>query len=266
MPALEHDCAIAGLRLIAVPPGRVEIGYVTDAHVLDVNLNAAALEWAINGDKMRRGSVPADSFAWAPAFTDFRLRTRNHCWGLMLEFEPVHTNALVAERLDGRDLPDRFHDYRAAPRAALLGRMAIDHLRRGEPDRLLLEGLGLAILADALGVMEANAVPAPTREGLARAVDLIEARLADDLSMAELAAAVGMSPSWFAQSFRTATGEPVFAYVRRRRLDRARTMLADPRLTLSAIAHACGFADQSHMTRGFRQRWGTTPARMRRGG
>lgn len=39
---------------------------------------------------------------------EFHLRTRNHLWGLLLEFEPAHAHALVAERLDGRDLPDRF--------------------------------------------------------------------------------------------------------------------------------------------------------------
>lgn len=101
-------------------------------------------------------------------------------------------------------------------------------------------------------------------EGLRRALDLIEARLhATDLSMAELAAAAGMSLSWFAERFRTATGRTVFAYVRERRLDRARAMLANRRLSLSQIAADCGFADQSHMTRAFRQRWATTLGRLR---
>lgn len=61
VPPLEHDCAIAGLRLIAQPPGRVEVAYVTDVHILDVNLNAVASEWAAGGDRMRRSDVPADS-------------------------------------------------------------------------------------------------------------------------------------------------------------------------------------------------------------
>ena len=267
VPPLEHECAISGLRLIALPPGRVEIDHLAEVHMLDVNLNAVAHEVAAGGDRMRRERIPADSVGWVPNGCDFRLRTRNHLWGLLLEFEPDRAHALVAERLDGRALPERFVDYRHGPRAAMLARLAIDHLRGGGRDRLLLEGLGLAILGDALGVMEA-ADPSPGAGGpggIGRVLDLIEARLGENLSMVELAAAAAMSPSWFAARFRAATGRSVFAHVRERRLDRARAMLPDRRLSLGAIAAACGFADQSHMTRAFRRRWDTTPGRMRQG-
>lgn len=41
-------------------------------------------------------------------------------------------------------------------------------------------------------------------------------------------------------------------------------MLADPNLSLAQIAYECGFASQSHMTRLFQARFGTTPGRLRR--
>lgn len=257
VPTLEHECTLSGVRLMALPPGQVEIGYVAKAHMLDVNLNALIHEQAVGSNRLRPQCCPADSVSWAPVGVDFRLRANNHLWGLLLEFDAERAHELVVERLDGRSLPRDFLNYRPRPRAALFARMAIDDLRRGGEDRLFLEGLALAILGDTLSSMDAppSLGPAAPR-GIARALDLIEARLGADLSLAEIAAAAGMSPSWFAESFRAAVGEPVFAYVRRRRLDRARAMIADRRLALGAIAHACGFADQSHMTRAFRRRWG----------
>ena len=73
-----------------------------------------------------------------------------------------------------------------------------------------------------------------------------------------------MSPSWFQTAFKTATGRPVFAHVRERRLERARALLADRRLSLSQIAYACGFSSHSHMTRLFTAKYGITPTEMRK--
>ena len=74
-----------------------------------------------------------------------------------------------------------------------------------------------------------------------------------------------MSPSWFARAFRRATGAPVHAFVRERRLERARAMLVSD-MPLAEIARVCGFADQSHLTRAFRTRYGVTPGEAREGG
>ena len=47
-----------------------------------------------------------------------------------------------------------------------------------------------------------------------------------------------------------------------RRLDRARRMLTQ-HISLADAAFACGFADQSHLTRQFRRAYGVTPGRWR---
>ena len=68
--------AISSLRLIALPPGRVEIGCVTEVHIFGVNLSETRGELALGGERMRETHVPTDSVGWIPHAADFRLRAR----------------------------------------------------------------------------------------------------------------------------------------------------------------------------------------------
>lgn len=63
-----------------------------------------------------------------------------------------------------------------------------------------------------------------------------------------------------------AAGEPVAAYVRRRRLERARLELAAPsgRPDVSEVAARWHFADSSHFTRAFKNQYGETPTQFAR--
>jgi AraC family transcriptional regulator len=74
---------------------------------------------------------------------------------------------------------------------------------------------------------------------------------------------VGVHRVHLAREFRDHFGLTVGDYVRRRRLARARHLLAHTDLPLSAAAADAGFADQAHLTRAFRAAFGTTPGRFR---
>jgi AraC-like DNA-binding protein len=67
-----------------------------------------------------------------------------------------------------------------------------------------------------------------------------------------------------ARAFRADYGVSIDWYRRRRQIDRAWSLLADPERKLSDVAATSGFADQSHMTRVFVREVGETPARLRR--
>jgi transcriptional regulator GlxA family with amidase domain len=101
----------------------------------------------------------------------------------------------------------------------------------------------------------------PAWLGEARA--LLHDRYADTLSLAEVAAAVGVEPERMARGFRRAFGEPMAAYLRRIRVDAAAHLLMATNLSISRIAADVGFADQSHLTRCFTRYVGTTPGRYR---
>ncbi|WP_344526188.1 helix-turn-helix domain-containing protein [Streptomyces albiaxialis] len=97
---------------------------------------------------------------------------------------------------------------------------------------------------------------------LARAAkDLADSRLADPtLSTATLARELSVSVRTLQRAF-AAEGEPVTAYIRRQRLERARLALTAPsgRPSVSELAAHWQFADSSHFIRAFKKRYGQTP-------
>jgi AraC family transcriptional regulator len=97
-------------------------------------------------------------------------------------------------------------------------------------------------------------------------VELVRDQLGAKLSLAVMASAVGLSPQHFARLFKTTFGTTPHAFVESQRIDAAVAALRRERSTpIAAIAAACGFSSQSHMTELLRRRLGITPSAVRRG-
>jgi AraC family transcriptional regulator len=99
---------------------------------------------------------------------------------------------------------------------------------------------------------------------LSRVRALLDANLASTIHVKDLAAAARLSVSYFSHAFRSTVGEPPFAYLRRRRVERAQQLILSTEKSLAEIAGECGLADQSHLTKVFRKIVGVTPAAWRR--
>lgn len=99
---------------------------------------------------------------------------------------------------------------------------------------------------------------------LARVHDFIHDRLADTITIEELASVAGYSASRFLVLFRNATAFSPYQYVIQQRLERARELISRTDLPISAIAAECGFADQSHLIRHFKRHTGFTPSQFRK--
>jgi AraC family transcriptional regulator len=97
-----------------------------------------------------------------------------------------------------------------------------------------------------------------------RAMQYLDAHLTDDIGLAELAADVGLSPGHLAAAFRRQTGLPPHRWLMRRRVERARDLLAESRWSVTEIAHACGFASSQHLATMFKRQTGQTPSEHRR--
>jgi AraC family transcriptional regulator len=128
-------------------------------------------------------------------------------------------------------------------------------------DPFLREDLGVELIAQILRRLQGrDGAPPPW---LARIRDRIQdAPL--PVSVATLAAEVGVHRVHLARAFREHFGRSVTAHMQRIRLRHARRLLADPDRSLADVAMSAGFADQSHMTRAIRAALGTTPGRIRR--
>jgi len=99
---------------------------------------------------------------------------------------------------------------------------------------------------------------------LKRVIDFIEANLQESIGLDDLARAAGLSANHFLRVFKLATGETPYHYLRARRLERARQLLADNAMPLAELALECGFANQAHFTAAFSREVGISPGRYRR--
>jgi AraC family transcriptional regulator len=102
------------------------------------------------------------------------------------------------------------------------------------------------------------------RRRLARVLDYIEDHLEGDLSLDRLASIACFSQFHFARAFKAAIGQSPHRYVSARRLDRAKTLLAEGDKTLVDIALTLNFSGQANFTRAFRDATGQTPGQYRR--
>jgi AraC family transcriptional regulator len=99
---------------------------------------------------------------------------------------------------------------------------------------------------------------------LQRARDFINANLAGDPSISEVANVCGLSTNYFVRAFKQTTGVPPYRWLTKQRIERAKELLQDPGRQLADIAQLCGFVDQSHFTRVFSRSEGYSPGRWRR--
>ncbi|MBW4542492.1 MAG: AraC family transcriptional regulator [Myxacorys chilensis ATA2-1-KO14] len=102
-----------------------------------------------------------------------------------------------------------------------------------------------------------------TRTQLQQAIDYIQTHLNRDLSLAELASVIGISPTYFASLFKQAMGISPHQYVIQQRVERAKLMLLRTDLAIADIAVQVGFSSQSHLTQQFKRVTGLTPKQVR---
>lgn len=223
-----------------------------------------ALDGRACSDELRQGEViviPANVLHWA-------------CWNAEHDY--------ITLSLD----PEVFNRYAAQ----LIEADAIElvpHLAAPDP---LIYGLGLALKteleSDCLGgrlytdsltttlfqhllrhyCARKNSIPAYTgglpKSQLHQVIEYIHAHLEQGLTLAELAAVVRMSPNYFASLFKQSTGLTPHQYVIQCRVEEAKRLLRQGKLTIAEIANSLGFAHQSHFNHHFKRLVGVTPKRF----
>lgn len=102
-----------------------------------------------------------------------------------------------------------------------------------------------------------------SRPAVQQVTAYIEEHLADDLTLAELAAVAGLSPYHFARRFKETLRCSPHQYVVQQRVERARLLLTTTTWTVAAIAQAVGCASESHLALHFKRLTGLTPKQFR---
>ncbi len=190
---------------------------------------------------------------------------------LHLYFAPEQLGPLALRLLDREprevSLPElNFADDPAL--VATLGRLAaLDWDDTGA--RLHANELGLDVLAQVLTRHAGRAPRTGLRGGLApalrrRLAEWLVARLAEPVSVGEMAAFCSLSEAHFAHAFRASFGVAPHEWIVARRIERAAALLRARRaLPLDEVARVTGHASASHLVRRFKAARGVTPGQYR---
>jgi AraC-like DNA-binding protein len=194
------------------------------------------------------------------------------------QFDVLHLhvpNLLIAEC--ARDMPGHHAPVlcsEAVPRKDTLldwlGRALLEANRVGGSfGQTYADCISMAIVARLL----ASASDVNTRERsrgsklaqwrLKRAIDYVEARLEESVSLADVASSAGLTRMHFAAQFRAATGLRPHEYLLRRRIERAQEMLLGTGMSLVEVALSVGFQTQAHFTSVFKRYAGQPPRAWR---
>lgn len=204
--------------------------------------------------------------------------------GWLVAFDPTLPRSL------GMDLLARAPDAKGAPRPALVSSLAVRGLlrlrlgraRRRRVERLIVEmdaelrdrqwgcesaarALFALLLTELLREAREQAPKIPPLAGsLVRDVlAYLEANSLSPISLHDVAAAVGRTPSYVATAVRQETGLTVGDWLREHRMAEARRRLLETAASVEAIAGQVGYADVTSFVRGFRRAHGLTPRAWR---
>ena len=129
----------------------------------------------------------------------------------------------------------------------------------GYPARVPPPGVGVA-----LGAFDGRRRSALSRRTLRQVQEFVDANLAREIRIDDIAQAAFLSRYHLGRRYREATGESLWQYVLRCRAQRAAALIArHPESKLADIAAQCGFASYSQFIAAFRKTYGCTPGGLR---
>jgi AraC family L-rhamnose operon transcriptional activator RhaR len=115
----------------------------------------------------------------------------------------------------------------------------------------------------AQGRDDLGAPTGPTHPAVVRAMRLLEARLAHQWTLSELATALHLTPGYLVRLFKSATGLPPMAYLSRHRVETAAALLLHTDDPITQIGQAVGWSDQNYFARRFKAHYGLSASAYR---
>jgi len=169
----------------------------------------------------------------------------------------------ILETLDRRAVaPRRPAEISGLGATWLANRLYAEFSREDSASGMAAEGLILEILAE-IARSETTPDPVLIPRWLKRATEIVESRFLERLSLADIAAEVGVHYVHLSRQFHKYNRCTVGELLRKRRIQYASHLLAHSETSLAEIALICGFSDQSHLSFLFKRHMGMSPSKFR---
>ncbi|WP_353622819.1 AraC family transcriptional regulator [Aliirhizobium terrae] len=254
----------------APPAGDMSHPSVPDLVLYQDVLGGNRVSGDMGGGQFDVSSSAQSFFLSAPDFANRIMLNRSH-QVRSLSFPMAQWRDVIDEATDGGFSFERAGIYGGTLSSPLLqttfrSLWAICD-QEGAPSRLLARAAGCEILAE---LCRLGGQPIKVgRGGLApwakhRCVDMMKARLAEDISLDDLANETRLSPFHFARMFKQTVGMPPQAYLTQLRIERACELLELTEVPISTIATKVGYSSEKVLARVFRRHRGSTLSDYRR--
>jgi AraC family transcriptional regulator len=268
--ALHHDGPGFAVTVLRASP--YEAHYVPSHHVIGFTLERQSGVHAFGGSRRRLFDAAPWRLAFTPAGCDVFSASDKGGEYLVLTVAPATFAHIAPATASGRlQQITNVADPSSTPLAISLRRATILGAMTGP---LAIESLIAAAIERVSLVLDISTPKAKPERCMTtwrwkRIADHFEARLAEEIHLADLATDLGLSESYLARTFRAATGTTLHAALIERRIARARLLIeaASRRgalASLADVAAATGFSSHAHMTTAFRRVLGVTPGKWMR--
>ncbi|GAB1543937.1 AraC family transcriptional regulator [Scytonema sp. NUACC21] len=231
---------------------------------------------SINAQRVLNGQVKHERISYGDVVVVPANSHHKFSWDLEAEFlvlsleESMFVRA-VYDSVDLQQLEILPHFAAPDPLIQQIGLVLKSELEaQGKGSRIYIESLATTLCIHLLkNYAGSSAKIAIETEGLSRlklrqAIEYINQNLEKDLTLAEIAAAVGMSMYHFSRLFKQSTGYSPHQYVLNSRIEKSKRLLAKTEEAIDQICQQVGFQSQSHFTNVFRKFIGTTPKAYRK--
>jgi AraC family transcriptional regulator len=257
-----------GVAVTVLPASPYQVSYVPAHHVIGFTFERQRGVDAFGGAQRRSFDAQPWRLAFTPAGCDVFSTSDKGGEYLVLSVAP-ETFARLAPGIAAGQLQQFTNaaDPLFTPLAIGLRRASV--LGAAAPP-LAMEILVAAAVARVSVLLNAGTQRAQperrmTSRRLKRILDYFEARLTEDIRLADLASDSGLSECYLARTFRAATGTTLHAALIERRIARARSLIEAAarrgvRPNLAEVAALTGFSSHAHMTTAFRRVLGITPS------
>lgn len=216
--------------------------------------------------------VVEGSITFAPANASFRWTTYGPIDFAHIYFKPAWLSQIIGEDFDRepRALMLREPIGHSEPLLAALFLAMLDEAATPQhPDGLYIDTLYRALLVRFLHLHseflmhERRWRHALSPYKLRILLEYIDANIAADLDLCQLASVANLSPYHFSRAFKSETGSPPYAFVLRRRTERGKELLRKTNLPVEDIARCCGFKSTAQFCASFKRATDRTPRQYR---
>lgn len=218
------------------------------------------------------GTTEKNGFYLAPANADYKLTADGKHHTRALAFPIQHWQAIVdwaAERDFSLEHEQLFggNCFRSPVLSSVFRQLWRLCDEDGAPSRMLAQAAGCEVLAELCRLHGAPFAPASgglTPWAERQCKEVMHARLAEDISLDELAAEVKLSPFHFARMFKQSVGVPPRMYLTQLRIERACELLRSSEMPVTEIAFEVGYSSSQVLARVFQKHRQMTPTDYRR--